>query len=199
VQKVEVSPTADHVWRSEMANSAFETNPAFTKLGEDTKKAVMQAFDAMSNWRTELAELSEKNSNAVFDKMAEAAKMLGWPTDFVELSRKQMQSASKMQVQAVEQVMDVWEQQVKAAGTPGQFPGFPSFPSVPGFGGGAPQFPVMGAGFPGMPDLGAGAANPMQFWMQAAEMWQKSWQQALSTWTDAQQNAMKSQNKPNSR
>jgi hypothetical protein len=173
-----------------MANSPFEANPAFTKLGEDAKKAVMQAFDAMANWRAELAEMGEKNSNAVFDKMAEAAKSLGWPTDFVELSRKQMQSASKLQLQAVDQVMDVWEKQVKAMGTPGQFPSFPNFPGVPGFGGGAPQFPGPGGTFPGMPDFAAGAANPIQFWMQAAEMWQKGWQQAMSTWVDAQQNPM---------
>ncbi len=173
-----------------MANSPFEANPAFTKLGEDAKKAVMQAFDAMANWRAELAELGEKNSNAVFDKMADAAKSLGWPTDFVELSRKQMQSASKLQLQAVDQVMDVWEKQIKAMGSPGQFPSFPNFPGVPGFGGGAPQFPGPGGTFPGMPDFAAGAANPIQFWMQAAEMWQKGWQQAMSTWVDTQQNTM---------
>ncbi|MFT3733237.1 MAG: hypothetical protein QM780_17770 [Hyphomicrobium sp.] len=182
-----------------MANSPFEANPAFTKLGEDAKKAVVQAFDAMSNWRAELAELGEKNSNAVFDKMAEAAKSLGWPTDFVELSRKQMQSASKLQLQAVDQVMDVWEKQVKAFGAPGQFPNFPNFSSVPGFGGGMPQFPAGGAGFPGLPDFGAGATNPIQFWMQAAEMWQKGWQQAIASWTEAQQNAIKSATKSNSR
>ena len=179
-----------------MANSPFEANPAFTKLGEDTKKAVIQAFDAMANWRAELAEMGEKNSNAVFDKMAEAAKSLGWPTDFVELSRKQMRSASKLQLQAVDQVMDVWEKQVKALGAPGQLPSiptFPNFPNVPGFGSGAgfPQFPgASGGGFPGMPDFGAGGVNPIQFWMQAAEMWQKGWQQAMSTWVDAQQSPM---------
>jgi hypothetical protein len=173
-----------------MANSPFEANPAFTKLGEDTRKAVMQAFDAMSNWRSELADMSEKNSNAVFDKMAEAAKSLGWPTDFVELSRKQMQNASKLQLQAVDQVMDVWEKQVKSMGTPGQFANFPNFPGVGGTGG-FPNFTGATPGlFPGMPDFGAGAANPIQFWMQAAEMWQKGWQQAMSTWVDAQQNAM---------
>jgi hypothetical protein len=169
-----------------MANSPFEANPAFTKLGEDTRKAVIQAFDAMSNWRSELADLGEKNSNAVFDKMAEAAKSLGWPTDFVELSRKQMQNASKLQLQAVDQVMDVWEKQVKSIGSASQFSGFPNFP---GFGNASGQPGLTGA-FPGMPDFGSGAANPIQFWMQAAEMWQKGWQQAMSTWIDAQQNAM---------
>jgi hypothetical protein len=176
-----------------MANSPFEANPAFTKLGEDTRKAVAQAFDAMSNWRAELAEMSEKNSNAVFDKMSEAAKSLGWPTDFVELSRKQIQSASKLQLQAVDQIMDLWEKQVKSVGQPGQFPSLPNIPGFPGQAGFPqfPQFPNSGPGlFPGMPDFGAGAANPIQFWMQAAEMWQKGWQQAMSTWIDAQQSAV---------
>jgi hypothetical protein len=178
-----------------MANSPFEANPAFTKLGEDAKKAVVQAFDAMFNWRAELAQISEKNSNAVFDKMAEAAKSLGWPTDYVELSRRQVQSASKMQLQAIDQVMEAWEKQVKAVGTPGQFP----IPNVPGFGAGSP-FPGAPAGFPAMPDFAAGAANPIEFWMKTAEMWQKGWQQAMSTWLDAQQNATKSgQGKPNAR
>lgn len=125
-----------------MANSPFDANPAFTKLGDDTRKAVTQAFDAMSNWRSELAELGEKNSNAVFDKMAEAAKSLGWPTDFVELSRKQMQNASKLQLQAVDQVMDVWEKQVKSIGSTSQLPNFPNFP---GFGNVTPGQ----SGFPG--------------------------------------------------
>jgi len=172
-----------------MAKSPFEANPAFTKLSEDARAAVTQAFDAMSNWRTELADMGEKNSNAVFDKMAEAAKSLGWPTDFVEMSRKQMQSVSKMQVQAVDQFMDTWEKQIKAVGS-GQTPSFPNFANFPGMAN-FPQFPTVGSGaFPGMPDFTSAAANPFQIWMQAAEMWQKGWQQAMSTWIDAQQSAM---------
>jgi hypothetical protein len=31
---------------------------------------------------------------------------------------------------------------------------------------------------------------PMQIWMQAAEMWQKSFQQAMESWTDAQKSMM---------
>lgn len=186
-----------------MANSPFDANPAFTKLGEDSRKAVIQAFEAMSNWRSELAEISEKNSDAVFDKMSEAAKALGWPTEFVELSRKQMQNASRMQLQAVDQVMGLWEHQARSLGTPGQFP---SFPNMPGFGSVGGSSEGAGAGssmFPGMPDLGSAQMAPIQFWMQAAEMWQKGWQQAMSTWMDAQQSAMSkgdsSSNKRNSR
>ena len=48
-----------------MANSAFEANPAFTKLGEDARNAVAQAFDAMSNWRAELAERHGVKENSL--------------------------------------------------------------------------------------------------------------------------------------
>lgn len=170
-----------------MAKSPFEADPAFTKLGEETRKAVVQAFDAMSNWRAEIAELSEKNSNAVFDKMSEAAKSLGWPTDFVELCRKQMQNAAKLQLQAVDQVMDLWEKQVKAIGTPSPSQGMPGFPGLSGTA--FPQFSGTGL-FPSMAEIGEGAAGPIQFWMQAAEMWQKGWQEAISTWVEAQKSAL---------
>jgi hypothetical protein len=108
-----------------------------------------------------------------------------------------MQAAAKLQIQAVEQVMDVWEKQATAAAS-GKAPAMPVFPGMPDFSKGMPDFtkgiPGMGSipGFSGsnpfgsMPDMSQMPMVPLQFWMQAAEMWQKSWQQALSTWLEAQ-------------
>lgn len=172
----------------------FFNSDAFKALGDEQRKAMTAAFDAMSNWRQELNTMQEKNSSAVFDKMASASKTLGWPTDMVEMTRQQIQSATKMQSQMIEQVMDTWE---KAATNPSgfkfempKFPGmgggFPGgFPGMPSFGQGGSMFP----GMPGMPDMMT-PMMPMQLWMQAAEMWQKNWQQALNTWMDAQKSMM---------
>lgn len=170
----------------------FANNPAFKSMTDDARKAMTATFDAMSKWRNDLQDMSEKNSEAVFNNMAQAAKAVGWPTEFVEMSRKQMQAASKLQVQAVEQIMDAWEKQVTAAAS-GKPPAMPSFPGMPDF---TKGFPGMGsmpgfganpfAGMPGMPDMTQMPMVPLQFWMQAAEMWQKSWQQALNTWMEAQ-------------
>jgi len=168
-----------------MSKSPFDANPAFAKLGEDTRKSVTQAFDAMADWRRELAQIGDKNSNAVFDKMADAAKSLGWPTDFVELSRRQMLGASKLQQQAIEQVMDVWEKQLSSFGAMPDMPKFPGMPEFPGLPGGG-----TGASFPGFPDLTGSPMAPLQMWMQAAEMWQKTWQQTMSSWVEAQSKAM---------
>lgn len=171
-------------------------------LSEDARKALNAAFDAMSEWREDMAASYDKNSNRVFDNMAAAAKTMGWPADFVDAARQQMQQMSKLQLTMVDQVMDVWEQQMKSPAGGFSLPnammdtlkGFPGMGQMPGMGMGMMG---MGAGmpqFPGMPDFssmsGFGAANPLQFWMQAAEMWQKSWSDALKTWTDMQSQAM---------
>lgn len=155
-------------------------------MSEDTRKAMTAAFDALSNWRAEIASASEKYGNAVFDKMGAAAKSLGWPAEYIDLTREQIQQASKMQVQMMDQVMDVWEQQLKAPSQPFKMPTFPGSSSM------FPGFPGMGS-FPSMPNMGdmdvSKLPPPMQFWMQAAEMWQKSWQQAMSQWMEAQSKA----------
>ena len=48
-------------------------------LSNKARDAVNEALDAMSTWRNETADASEKNGREVVDKMAAAAKALGWP------------------------------------------------------------------------------------------------------------------------
>ncbi len=157
-------------------------------LSDEARKALNSAFDALSTWRNDLASATERNSSAVFDKMGAAAKALGWPADFVDMTRDQMQQASRLQLQMMDQVMDIWEQQMKAPGSainmpnmfkgganpfaPSSWPGAGAMPSMPGF------------------DMSNMPANPMQFWMQAASMWQDSCQKALASWMEMQQNVM---------
>lgn len=172
-----------------MSQFPFMSNPAFDKLSDDAREQVTKAFESMSQWRDQMNELGEKNTGAMFDQMAQAAKSLGWPAEFVEMSRNQVQTASKMQMTMVDQVMDTWQQQVSAFGDPSVK--MPSMPQWPGF-----SMPsATGAAFPGFG--GMQAANPMQMWMQAAEMWQKNWQTAMSGWVDAQSSMMGGKGGPN--
>ena len=48
-------------------------------LSDEARQAVNAAFDAMSAWRIETAKSNEKNSEQVIEKMAAAARALGWP------------------------------------------------------------------------------------------------------------------------
>jgi hypothetical protein len=166
-------------------------------VSDDAKAAMTAAFDAMSNWRADMAATQDRNTSVVFDKMAAAAKAVGWPAEFVDMTKSQMQQASKMQMQMVDQVMDVWEQQIKNPGAGFQTPDMADFSKMTG---GAPGFPGFGmAPFPGMPnftqmDFTQMPMSPIQFWMQAAEMWQQNWQQAMSAFTDNQGPSGKSGN-----
>jgi hypothetical protein len=72
-------------------------------LSDEARKAVNAAFDAMSAWRVEMANSNEKNSEEVIEKMAAAARALGWPEQIVDATRAQLQSITKMQIQMMDQ------------------------------------------------------------------------------------------------
>ena len=155
-------------------------NPTWAPaLSDEARKAVNAAFDAMSTWRMETASNSEKNSEQVIEKLAAAARALGWPEQIVDTTRAQMQSITKIQIQTMDQMMDAWEEQIKS---PSAMTGSPSamlskLTSLPG---------VSPAG--SWPSANALAAtNPMQFWMQWAEQCQKAWADAMALWAKAGQ------------
>jgi len=139
-------------------------------LSDEARKAVNAAFDAMSTWRIETAKNSEKNSEQVIEKMAAAARALGWPEQIVDTIRAQVQSITKMQIQTMDHMMDAWEEQIKSPMTSSPSAMLSKLKSLPG---------VTPAG--SWPSANALAAtNPMQFWMQWAEQWQKAWTGAMS-------------------
>src|SRR5215831_20688301 len=86
-------------------------SPSLTPdLSGEARKAVNAAFDAMSTWRTETVDSFE----IVVDKMAVAARALGWPQQIVDATRAQMQDVLKMQTQTMDRMMDAWEEQIKS-------------------------------------------------------------------------------------
>jgi hypothetical protein len=56
----------------------------------------------MSAWRTETLGNSEKRFDQVIEKMAEAARTLGWPEQVVEATRSQVKNFAKQAVIAIE-------------------------------------------------------------------------------------------------
>jgi hypothetical protein len=155
-------------------------NPTWApKLSDEARKAVNDAFDAMSAWRVETAKNNEKNSDQVIEKLAAAARALGWPEQIVDATRAQMQSITKAQIQTMDQMMDAWEEQIKSPNPISSSPAamLSKLNSLPG---------VSPAGsWPGANALAA--TNPMQFWMQWAEQCQKAWTEAMALWAKAGQ------------
>ena len=129
-------------------------------LPREAREATKAVFDALSEWRDEVGASTERYSETVLDKMAAAARALGWPKELVEASHKHLAQASKMQMHVIDQLMDAWQKQLTSP-TADQF--MAQLRTLPS------------AGF---------AATPMDFWMQAAEMWQRNWESALSMWAN---------------
>jgi hypothetical protein len=168
-----------------MANRFTEATPrAFnpmlaSELSEEARKAVKAAFDALSAWRAEMVKSSEKNGEQVIDKMAAAAQALGWPEQIVDITRAQIESIAKLQVQAMDHVMDAWEEQISSPA-----PMASSFSEVLSKLKPLPGVSPLG-GWPDMGSLQKAAANPMQLWMDAASQWQKGWADAMALWMKA--------------
>jgi hypothetical protein len=147
-------------------------------LSDEARQAVSTAFDAMSEWRTEAAESNEKHLTKVIDKMAAAARALGWPEEIVDATRTQMQNIAKMQTQVMDQMMDAWEEQIKA---PNPMTGTSAMLSrlnaLSSFG------PTTGGRSTAASSIDP--MNPFKFWAQFAEQWQKASADAMSFWTEA--------------
>lgn len=104
-----------------------------TELNDEARRAVNAAFDALNDWRNDMAVASDRYSSRVFDQMQAATRAMGWPDEVVNATRLQLQNASRMQLQMMDQVMDAWKTQLRNPGAtmkmPGDFmPGCPISP-----------------------------------------------------------------------
>jgi hypothetical protein len=132
-------------------------------LPRDARAAIEAVFDALTEWRDEIGASTERYSDTVLAKMADAARALGWPKELVDASHKHFVQASKAQMQTMDQLMDAWKKQLTAPGVD--------------------QFMAQLRGFPGASFGAIPGSSPLDLWMQAAEAWQRNWQSALSMWT----------------
>jgi hypothetical protein len=154
--------------------SSRNFNPTLAQgLSDDARKAVNAVFDAMSTWRTETATNSEKNLERVIDKIAAAARTLGWPEEIADTTRTQIQAITKMQTQMVDHMMDAWEEQIKAPNPSSAI--LSKLKSLPTL---SPAGSWPGAASSQM-------ANPMGAYMQFAQQWQKAWADAMAFWVKA--------------
>lgn len=135
---------------------------AMQGLPREAREAIKAVFEALSDWRDEVGSTTERHGEMVLDKMAAAARALGWPKELVDASHKHLTQASKAQMHLIEQLMQAWEKQLTSPTSD--------------------QFMIQLRTLPTM-GLGATPSTPLEFWMQAAEMWQRNWELALSMWT----------------
>jgi hypothetical protein len=137
-----------------MAGSYDFTNvPVMT---QEMREGVVAALEALSNWRNEVAIANERCLSKVLDRTSPIARAMGWPDQAIETTRECLKKTSKVQAETIDQVMDGWKRQLKPATEPMAMPS--SF---------------TGHDHTAMPEFNPLA--PWNFWLQAAEMWQRTW------------------------
>ena len=145
-----------------MASSSDFTNIA--GMTKEMRDRVAAAFDALSNWRDEVETANERCLGYVLDQTSAVARSMGWPDEAVKTTRDYLQQTAKVQTQLIDQLIEVWKQQLKSPIGPMAIPrgltGQTSGPSLSMMAGAMPDF-----------DLFA----PWKIWLQAAEMWQRTW------------------------
>src|SRR5215510_4473980 len=160
---------------TDSANHRFDPM-AIPGLSRRAREAVNGAFEAISNWRSELADNNEKHIKRVIEKMATAAAELGWPEQVVDAARTQLQNLTEMQIKTMDQMMDAWEEQLKLPdhAAPSAMLNKMKSSSSPGSLGSWPADAFQ-----------MGVTTPLQLWMTFAGQWQKSWADMITTWTKA--------------
>jgi len=151
--------------------SDAKTSPA---LDSDARQAATLAIDALSKWRNELTAANDRWLRKVLDQMSVVARALDWPDDVLNGTREHLLNASRMQSQIIDQFIDIWSGHLKSATGLKAVP--PSLYRTQGT-------PPRGLSEPlGMKGV---TFAPMDFWVQAAETWQRNWASAISLWMEA--------------
>jgi hypothetical protein len=139
------------------------------RLSDDARKAVNAAFETMSTWREQI--VNEKSCEQVIEKMAEAARKLGWPEQIVEATRTQMEAITKMQIQTMDHMMDTWEAQIKSPSSSSTM--LSKLTSLPNFG------PV--GSNSGNPQMALNGFEVYKLYMQTVQQWQKAWVELMAS------------------
>jgi len=144
-------------------------NPLSPELSDEARKAIKAAFDAMSNWQTDVVNNNEKHLERVIDRIAAAAQALGWPQEIAETARTQMQAINKMQAQMMDHMISAWEEQLHSPSASTEILAkLRSMPTLP-----------IGS-WPGA--ASSQTANPFEAYMQITQQWQKAWANAIAPW-----------------
>jgi hypothetical protein len=138
----------------------FNSIPGITK---EMREELVATFDAMSNWRDEIETVNKRCMGRVLDRTAAVVRAMGWPDQAVRSTREYLESASKAQTEMIDRTIEGWKRQLKSSTAPMAIPRSlsqhgPGLAST--FAGAKPEFNPLA---------------PWMFWLQAAEMWQRTW------------------------
>jgi hypothetical protein len=135
----------------------FKSIPGITK---EMREGLVATFDALTNWRDEIETANERCLGKVLDQTSAVARAMGWPDQAVRSTREYLETASRVQTEMIDQIIETWKRQLKSGTAPMAMPS---------------SFSGQMAGMPSMPIPEFNPLAPWTSWFQMAEMWQRAW------------------------
>jgi hypothetical protein len=147
-------------------------------LSDDARRAVRGTLDSLRQWSDEVSAANDRYLAKTLGEVAAVQRALGWPEHISTAARDGVLKASKLQTEAIDRLVDAWEQLLKSGRLPPMPPqGFN--PTVLE----ASKGPWTSA-MPNATPFAEMSIAPFKAWMQAVEMWQRQWVMAMSSWEE---------------
>ena len=142
-----------------------------TSLSDDGRRALTGAFEAMEAWRDEVSATNDRHLPKLLDQMTAVQRAMGWPPHWNANGREHLLTASKMQTQMIDQIMETWQRVLKS---PGALQGATMLP--------IPQSSASESNDPmkDMIQLWETMFPPFKLWMQAAATYQRQLTNTIS-------------------
>jgi hypothetical protein len=146
-----------------MASSSEFRNMEMPGVPKEMRESVTSAFDALANWKDEIDTANERCLKKVLDHTGTVAKAMGWPEQSIRATQEYLEKVANTQTEIIDQFIEGWKRQLRSQSGPTAVPrAFAEM--VPGL-----TAPAMMGGMPAFSTF-----SPWAFWMQAAEMWQRT-------------------------
>ena len=147
-------------------------------LSDDARQAVLRTLESLRQWSDEVGAANERCLAKTLGEVASVQRAMGWPEHISTAACEGISKASKLQTEAMEQLVDAWEQLLKSGRVPSVLPqGFDRTILE------APKGQWTSA-MPNATPFADMSLAPFKAWMQAMEMWQRQWVLAMSSWDE---------------
>jgi len=152
-------------------------------LSDDARQAVRGTLDSLRHWNDEVSAANDRYLARTFGEVAAVQRAMGWPEHISTAAREGILTASKLQTEAMERLVDAWEELLKSGRLPSMLP--QAFnPTIP-------EASILEASkgswtsaMPNATPFAEASLAPFKVWMQAMEMWQRQWVLAMSSWEE---------------
>jgi hypothetical protein len=147
-------------------------------LSGEARELLIDALDALQQWRDEIIAANDLCLTKALSRMAAAQRAMGSPDHVSSAARESILTASKLQTDAIEKVVEVWQQLLTTGRLPATVPQGVEV-ALSGI-----SERRLAESVPDPMHLAEMSLAPFRACMQVADIWQRHWVTTVAGWQD---------------